>query len=196
MLYLIGGAPRCGKTTFSKMLARSKNIPWISTDLIAGVVKEYSARPLTHGNSCVDSPESLLQGELENAAVLWPGVRHFILSLLKWRHDYVVEGVHLLPEYVHELEQVPEWALVRDRVRIVYLVKTDEQKIVDGLRQGDKSSDWLLQCIGSEDDLRNAAKMIVEKARYIERGARAHGYRVVMTDDRFRETLEALAGEY
>jgi 2-phosphoglycerate kinase len=41
MLYLIGGSPRCGKTTFSKMLAYEKRISWFSTDLAATIIRPY-----------------------------------------------------------------------------------------------------------------------------------------------------------
>jgi 2-phosphoglycerate kinase len=39
-IYLIGGAPGSGKTTISKELSKTLNIPWISTDIIREWMKE------------------------------------------------------------------------------------------------------------------------------------------------------------
>ena len=36
MIYLIGGPPRCGKTTVASKLSLDTGIPWVSTDTIEG----------------------------------------------------------------------------------------------------------------------------------------------------------------
>jgi len=41
MIYLIGGAPRCGKTKVAKQLSKKLGIPWISADSLEGVVAAY-----------------------------------------------------------------------------------------------------------------------------------------------------------
>jgi cytidylate kinase len=41
MIYLIGGPPKCGKTTLAKRLSKSKGIPWVSTDTLQCVIKPY-----------------------------------------------------------------------------------------------------------------------------------------------------------
>ncbi len=39
MIYLIGGPPRCGKTTLAKEMSKKLEIPWISSDALEVVVK-------------------------------------------------------------------------------------------------------------------------------------------------------------
>ena len=41
MIYLIGGPPKCGKTTLAKTLSKSLGIPWVSTDTLQCVIKPY-----------------------------------------------------------------------------------------------------------------------------------------------------------
>ena len=77
MIYLIGGAPRCGKTTFSKRLAAKKRIPWISTDLIESIVAEYMSpaerqKGFPLANVCTALPEESLRTEIISAKTLWP----------------------------------------------------------------------------------------------------------------------------
>ena len=44
MIYLIGGPPKCGKTTLAKRLSKSLGIPWVSTDTLQCVIKPYINR--------------------------------------------------------------------------------------------------------------------------------------------------------
>lgn len=200
MLYLIGGSPRCGKTTFSKMLAYEKRISSFSTDLAATVIHPYLSQEdgdafFGVGNILTDSPRKLLEDEIKNAKILWPGVKRLIVALLKWKHEGVLEGVHLLPEFLHELESLPEWETVKDQVQIVYVIKKDEEKITEGLKRTEKAKDWLLQSLRSDADLPKAARMIREKSLFLEAEAQKYGYRVVNTEDAFNETLETLRNE-
>lgn len=196
MIYLIGGAPRCGKTILAKELSYKKRIPGISSDLVASIVKPYlpnnGKRKFSTASVCTTSPSVLLREEIRNAKILWPGIKRLILSLLKWRHDYIVEGVHLLPELVHEFEKMKEWETVRNEIRIVYLIKKDGQEIIKGFQSCDKESDWLLQCISTEQDFKNAAQMVIAKSKYIENKAQQFGYQVVNTDKDFKKSIKKL----
>lgn len=42
MIYLIGGPPRCGKTTTAKNLAKKLGISWISADTLETIVERYT----------------------------------------------------------------------------------------------------------------------------------------------------------
>jgi adenylate kinase family enzyme len=41
-VFLIGGPPKCGKTTLAKKLSTKLNIPWISVDSLQNIIFEYS----------------------------------------------------------------------------------------------------------------------------------------------------------
>ncbi|MEN9558146.1 MAG: hypothetical protein RL141_515 [Candidatus Parcubacteria bacterium] len=201
MIYIIGGAPRCGKTIFSKMLSQKKHIPWFSSDVIATIVSPYISKKIKTKtlpvlNVCVDPPQLLLRGEIQNAKILWPGMRQLLLSLLKHKQNAVVEGVHLFPNFIHELETMKGSGFARKNIRALFLIKEDEQNIIEGFKKSDKSSDWLLQCVKTEEDMRNAAKMVKIKSMYLKKQAVKHGYRVINTEKDFQKTLKQLLKEF
>jgi len=40
-VYLIGGPPKCGKTTLAKTLSKRLSIPWISADTLQNIASVY-----------------------------------------------------------------------------------------------------------------------------------------------------------
>src|SRR3990167_3772313 len=41
MIYLIGGPPKCGKTTLAKKLSKKLRVPWVASDTLQVVVMDY-----------------------------------------------------------------------------------------------------------------------------------------------------------
>ena len=115
---------------------------------------------------------------------------------MKWKHDCILEGVHLFPKFLHEFETLKEWGSRRNEICIIYLIKKDGRKIIGGFKKSDKASDWLLHCVNTEEDLRNAAKMVRVKSIYLEKQAVKYGYRVVNTETDFQRTLRELLKEF
>ncbi len=192
MIYLVGGAPRCGKTTFSKRLAFQNRIPWVSTDLLREVARafvpeqEWSVR-LPEFN-LASAPEEILKAEILEAKTLWPGTKRFIYSLLKWKHDYVIEGVHLLPDLVQELLEIDQgegWSAM-------YLVKTDVADVLHGFEKTSKEEDWLLRDLKTPEELERAARMVQVKSSYLKDEAGKHGYEVIDTGADFQGSVESL----
>jgi len=188
MIYLVGGAPRCGKTIFSKMLSKKKRISWISTDGLESVIKVYNPEKFPKLDTCKATPKQLLAAEIKDAKTLWPGVERLIRSMLKWKHDYVIEGVHLLPQLVAKLKKLPEWK----QIKVVYLVKHDTDKIIAGFKQSDPETDWLVRCIKSDDDWQTYADMVMVKAEYMEKEAKKYGFKLVNTENNFKKTITNL----
>ena len=97
MIYLIGGAPRVGKSVLTQQLAKDLGIGWISTDLLmtvlhmkneSGIKTEWDA-----------SPSAI------TAAANWffPYLERFIWGVNSMTDDYIIEGVDFLPEHVMQL---------------------------------------------------------------------------------------------
>src|ERR1700761_360615 len=116
MLYLIGGPPRCGKTTLSAALAKKLRIPYFSIDHIASVIPPYipperqdESFPLramreTVGNDNDRFFEKFSGPEIvgiyrRQAATCWPGVKNFIHYAIEDEHALVLEGWQLLPGF-------------------------------------------------------------------------------------------------
>lgn len=170
------------------MLAKKKRISWISTDGLESVIKVYNPEKFPKLDTCKATPKQLLAAEIKDAKTLWPGVKRLIQSCLKWKHDYVIEGVHLLPQLVAELKKMPEWK----QIKVVYLIKRDKDKIIAGFKQSDPETDWLVRCIKSDDDWQTYAEMVMVKAEYMEKEAKKFGFKVVNTENNFKKTITSL----
>src|SRR5215469_4176813 len=97
MIYLIGGAPRTGKSILGQRLCATLKVGWVSTDLLmellrisntAGVKTEWDA-----------TPEAIKA----NAEWFFPYLERFIWGAASLADNYVIEGVDFLPAQVTQL---------------------------------------------------------------------------------------------
>lgn len=102
MIYLIGGAPRAGKSILGQRLAAKLQIGWISTDLLVQVLKAKNVAGLTGVWDA--TPEAVLA----KAEWFFPGLERFIWGTQSMADAYLIEGVDFLPAHVTQLaEQYP-----------------------------------------------------------------------------------------
>lgn len=94
MIYLIGGPPRCGKSTLAHLLCRRSAIPWISTDALVQVLGAFDPR-LRDVQDEDRFPEY--------AERLWPHLRTFIMHATTCAEHLTVEGDTFLPAQAAEL---------------------------------------------------------------------------------------------
>lgn len=99
MVYLIGGAPRVGKSVLCQQFAAKRGVGWISTDLLVdqlrvmgveGVKSEWNA-----------TPDAIIR----DAAWFFPCFERFVWGANSMADDYVIEGVDFLPAHVKQLEK-------------------------------------------------------------------------------------------
>lgn len=97
MIYLIGGAPRTGKSLLCQQLAAKLKAGWISTDILitllqlkndAGVKQEWNADPAAIA---------------AHAEWFLPYLERFIWGVTSMADQYVIEGVDVLPAQVAQL---------------------------------------------------------------------------------------------
>ena len=97
MIYLIGGAPRAGKSILGQQISAQLRVGWISTDLLmellrvkneAGIKAEWDA-----------APEAITA----NAEWFSPYLERFIWGVSSLAEHYVIEGVDFLPVQVMQL---------------------------------------------------------------------------------------------
>jgi 2-phosphoglycerate kinase len=200
MIYLIGGAPRCGKTILSKKLAIKHGISWISTDSLQVIVQNSIAKSelrrrfpflFLPGSESL-TPQESLSAELVESRSAWPGIKAFVIHQIQCHQDCIVEGVHLLPQLVYKLHGTPYWK----HLRVIYLIKEDEAKIADGLIKNAEIHDWLRPSLNKPSVVMLIAKMIQLKSRYLKNKAKEYKFKVVNTENNFKESLEKLAKEF
>ena len=97
MIYLIGGAPRAGKSILSQQFAGGLRIGWISTDLLMEVLRLRKADGIkAEWNAAPDAIHA-------NAKWFFPYLERFIWGVSSLADSYAIEGVDFLPEQVSQL---------------------------------------------------------------------------------------------
>lgn len=119
MLYLIGGPPRCGKSELAWRLCRARGLPFISTDVLWGVLEVAipAWRP----------PMAKGAGRVPIAAKLFDPYLAQLLGLLHAAApDFVVEGELIVPSTIPSLSSSYP-------LRSVFLVRshTSVQQLLD-----------------------------------------------------------------
>lgn len=197
MIYLIGGSPRGGKSILSRKLSKKLNIPYISTDNIRPIVMPYfkgeekiKSFPFErmfdikaiHKYFEDFTGKQILEADIKEAKTIWPGVKSLIDFLLVCEMDYIIEGVHLLPNLVKIFKN-------NENVKTVFLFKEDAEKIFKGLKANKGNNDWLMDNIKDEKTVRLAAESLCVYGRYFVKEAGKYGFEVVNTEEGFLKRL-------
>lgn len=99
MIYLIGGAPRVGKTTLSQQFAGQLRVGWISTDVLHHVLRyKNDDGPKYEWNA---APEAITM----TAEWFYPYLKRFVEGIGAFAENYVIEGVNFLPAQVLQLSE-------------------------------------------------------------------------------------------
>ncbi len=199
MIYLISGSPRAGKSTLSRKMGEELRVPYLSIDNIRPIVMAYfkgeeakQRFPFMHmfDAAKIDeyfqkySDQEIFAADMKEIESVWLGTEALIDYLLVCKMDYILEGIHLLPTLMEKYKNNPD-------VRIIYLVKTDVEKILAGLYQNtSQHHDWLMGNTQNEETIRLAAKSLVIYGEYYTAEAEKHGFEHVNTEDDFVGKLE------
>ncbi len=199
MLYLISGSPRAGKSTLSRMLAKKLNIGYLSTDnirpMLWALYKGKEKDRLFPFEKMFDptdidtyyqkySHKEIFAADLIETKSIWKSTESLIDYFLLCNMDYIVEGIHLLPKLVKKYRG-------DNRIKIIYLIKSDKDKILDGLKRNkdNKHHDWLAHNAKHEETLATASESIALYGQYFEKEAKKYGLECINTEDGFKSKL-------
>ena len=97
MIYLVGGAPRAGKSILGQQVAGNLKIGWISTDLLLTILGMTDVEGIkTEWNA---TPEVITA----NAEWFFPYFERFVWGASSLAENYLIEGVDFLPAQVKQL---------------------------------------------------------------------------------------------
>jgi len=156
MIYLIGGPPRCGKTTLAKALSNKLCISWVSCDTLDAVAKVYIPREQWRQRF----PYSTLRregGARDNDTFYRQHTARKIISVLKREarttedaietviaceiangNDMIIEGYHLTPVFVSRMQK----KYGKSCIRTVFLVKIDAEQFARDVQKSTTPNDW------------------------------------------------------
>ncbi len=194
MIYLIGGPPKCGKTTLAKRLSKSKNIPWMSTDTLQNVIKPYmnkkdfSKKFPTSAQHCNNNDEKysrystnkIIKAYQQQAKTSYQAIDMFAICEITDGNDFIIEGYHIEPKLVAELnEKYP------DKLRSIFLIKSDETKFVNDIKKSTTPNDWIIARTNNEKTYGKIAKMICKYGKFFEKESKKYGFKVLNMDNDF-----------
>lgn len=198
MIYLISGSPRAGKSTLSRKLAEELRIPYISTDTLRPIVLPYYKieeqkerfpfMEMFDANAIDDffrkyTDKEIFAADLKETESIWLGVKALIDYSLICKMNYIIEGVHLLPSLIAQYKN-------NENVRIIYLVKLDEKKILDGLyKNTSQHHDWLMGNTDNAETVKLAAKSLCIYGEYFIAESEKYGFKCMNTEDDFENKL-------
>jgi hypothetical protein len=202
MLYLIGGAPRCGKTTVARQLARARCCSRVPADYLGTAFTNYipatelqERYPAWQAATVDERYERYSSGEIianyrTKAATTWPGLRDFLIYSLGDQHEMVVEGYQIEPAFVHELRTgYPQFP-----ISAVFLSRAQPSQLAADLQQSTDPSDWVLRSATEPATFSRVAAMVCDYSAFFRAEAQLYGFRVQVMDGPFEErTAEAVA---
>jgi 2-phosphoglycerate kinase len=193
MLYLIGGAPRCGKTTVAARLAKARCCSRTPADYLGSAFTNYiptaelQARyPDWQTNSVDERYERYSSAEIianyrTKAATIWPGLRDFLIYALYDQHEMVVEGYQIEPAFVHELRTShPQFA-----ISAVFLSRIQSTQLTTDLQQSTDPSDWVLRSATKPATFSRVAAMVCHYSAFFQSEAQRYGFPVCVMDGSF-----------
>ena len=99
MIYLIGGAPRAGKSILAQQISAKLKVGWVSTDLLMELLKVKNVEGIKAKWDA--APEAIRA----NAEWFFPYLERFVWGASSLAENYVIEGVDFLPSQVSQLSQ-------------------------------------------------------------------------------------------
>ena len=97
MIYLVGGAPRAGKSILGQQLSSTLNVGWVSTDLLRELLRVKNDEGVKGAWNA--APAAITA----HAEWFFPYLERFIWGVSSLADSYVIEGVDFLPAQVVQL---------------------------------------------------------------------------------------------
>jgi 2-phosphoglycerate kinase len=127
MIYLIGGAPRVGKTRLVKTVLAEHPMHAVSCDAIRSMLRETFPKEQLSADLFLSSEKHIQSGSLQHilkdqndeSIALWPYLSAFIRSYDQDGYDLLLEGVAIIPELINRLE-VPHRVIIIGNVSDVH----------------------------------------------------------------------------
>ena len=190
MIFLLGGAPRVGKSIISSEIRQKHAVSVVSTDTL-GAVLENALSPeaapdlfvFSRFNEMlvadrvklmVNDPAELIDYVRRESRVVWKAVETFIRREEDEGRDALIEGVAVLPELVNQLGDIPH--------RVVFIGNQGSKHKENIKKYAEENEhDWMR---GVSDQYVCAFAMFVERmSAFIEQESKKYGFEHIEMDE-------------
>jgi len=202
MIYLIGGPPKCGKTTFAKKLSQRLGISYVSTDSLQNVIVPYLPQEQAQENFPVKeqrrssndekfseySREEIVSAYKQQARFLHSGIESFLSCEVADGSDCILEGYHIEPELFQKL-----YRKYGESVKAYFFIKKDKERLVESFTHSTTPNDWIIS--KTEDDNKTfplIADMICYYSAGIEEECKKYKSECIDLSEGFSEKAESL----
>lgn len=202
MIYLIGGPPRCGKTTLAKTMSKKFGIPWISCDTLEVIAGAYMSRAQwdkTHPYSLLRrkhktndafyntyTANEIVEVLRKQAEPTFAAIDMATICEIKDGNDYIIEGYHILPSVAHDLMK----KYGHKNIKAVFLGKNDSKKFAVDVHKSTTPNDWMLRGTKKPETFLKIGEMVSLYSRAFETEAKRYRLPFISMDQNFKSQLQ------
>lgn len=205
MIYLIGGPPKCGKTTLAKQLSKKLNIPFISTDSLELIGMEYTwlhapkkfdgnyphtaSKGKTNDETYTkNTPKQIAKNYIQQAKSTHLAIDTFSICEITDQNDYIIEGYHLTPQFAAKLSK----KYGQDNFKIIFLLKTDQSAFLENIQKSSTPNDWIIAKTKSPETFPKIAEMITTMAQTYKKQAIKYNLEYFEMDSDFNQKIDQI----
>lgn len=206
MIYLIGGPPKCGKTTLAKKMSTSLGIPWVSADTLQNVIKPYIREADFSIKFPADiqrskdndekyskfSTDEIVKAYKQQAKTVYRAIDMFAACEIIDGNNFIIEGYHIEPDLFQELN-----IKYQDKIKGIFLIKSNKEKFVNNIKESTTPNDWIIARTNKEETYKKIANMVSEYSEFFDREAGKYNFKILNMDDDFdirvKEAINYLA---
>jgi 2-phosphoglycerate kinase len=196
MIFLLGGAPRVGKSIISSEIRQKYAVSVISTDTLGAVLENvlspedapdlfvfsrFNEMPVADRvKLMVNDPAELIDYVRRESRIVWKAVETFIRREEDEGRDALIEGVAVLPELVNQLEDIPH--------QVVFIGNQGNKHNENIKKYAEENEhDWMR---GVSDQYICAFAMFVERmSAFIEQETKKYGFEYIEMDEELFEDV-------
>lgn len=178
MLYILGGAPRTGKSILGRKFVSDKQIPFFCIDFLITVLEKGVPQiGIKHGQPFVSKAESL-----------WSMVKPLLMHLVEEEPQYLIEGDGILPKQVAELQKLYPHKIKPCFVGFTEITAFEKLK---QLREfGGSQDDWTKK-VSDVELLKNVEDMI-EYSKYLKEECNKYNISYFDNSFNFQENIQKI----
>ncbi len=197
MIYLIGGPPRCGKSTAARRLSVLTGACWFPADYVGSMITGYIPEPDrdtlwpysslgAHERYATFTAEEIIKSYRTRARTSWMALESLVAYALGEGRDFVVEGYHVEPEFARRM--ISEHG--ESNVCACFLCKHDQADIVAGIAKGVPENDWLVSNVKEEATYGRVVAMVRRYSEIVGGEAQRYGLRSFDMDHDFQAKMD------